>query len=144
MKEIARYPGCFVCGDQNDIGLQAKFFWDGEKAHCRVQAGKQFAGYRHIYHGGLLSTLLDEVMIKALLAQDIVSVTAEMTVKFKHPVKIGDTVSFEGHCVSSRGRVYLTEGRALNQDGEIVATATGKYIVPASSLAKTLTESLDT
>ena len=75
MKEVAKYPHCFVCGDQNVHGLKAKFFFDGEKAFTEVTADGSFEGYRGIYHGGIIATLLDEVMIKAILAQPVTAVT---------------------------------------------------------------------
>ena len=70
MEEIAKYSHCFVCGPENQIGLKARFFFDGHKAHTTVTADERFVGYHGIYHGGLLATLLDEVMIKAILAED--------------------------------------------------------------------------
>lgn len=143
MKEIAKYSGCFVCGEQNDIGLKAKFLWDGEKAVCEVSADAQFEGYKNIFHGGIVSTLLDEIMIKALLAEDIFVVTAEMTVRFKKPVFTGDKLRFEGWKTGQRGPLFMTEGRAVNQDGETVAEATGKYVKPKTELSERLLDSLD-
>ncbi|MDD4052016.1 MAG: PaaI family thioesterase, partial [candidate division Zixibacteria bacterium] len=96
MKEIMRYPGCFVCGDKNEIGLRARFFWDGDDAVCDIAAQELYAGYKDIFHGGVLSALLDEIMVKALLAQGIPSVTAEMTVRYRQPVFCGDRLHLEG------------------------------------------------
>ena len=143
MKEIAKYSGCFVCGQQNEIGLKARFYWDGEKAVCDILADELYAGYKNIFHGGIISTLLDEIMIKALLAEDIFVVTAEMTVRFKLPVFSGDKIHFEGRKKDQKGVIYLTEGRAVNQNGDLVAEATGKYIKPKSELADKLRTSVE-
>jgi acyl-coenzyme A thioesterase PaaI-like protein len=142
MKEIMRYPGCFVCGDKNEIGLQAQFFWDGDKAVCDIAALELYAGYKDIFHGGVLSALLDEIMVKALLAQDIPSVTAEMTVRYRQPVFCGDRLHLEGRQTGHKGVVFFTEGTAVNQNGEVVATATGKYVRPKQELGEKLLESL--
>ncbi len=128
MKEVIKYANCFICGDQNHHGVQAKFFFDGEKASTEVEATSAFEGYRGIYHGGVLSSLLDEVMIKAILAQDIYAVTAELTIRFVNPVRVGDRVKLSGWVTESKGRLYLTEGKAEGFDGKIYATATAKYI----------------
>ena len=142
MKEIMRYPGCFVCGDKNEIGLRARFFWDGDKAVCDIAAQELYAGYKDIFHGGILSALLDEIMVKALLAQGIPSVTAEMTVRFRLPVFCGDRLHLEGRSTGHKGTVFFTEGAAVNQKGEVVATATGKYVRPKQELGDKLLESL--
>ncbi|MCB2229391.1 PaaI family thioesterase [bacterium] len=143
MKEIPRYSGCFVCGDQNEHGLQAIFTFDGERALCTVEAREMFEGYRNIYHGGIISTVLDEVMIKAILAREIYAVTAEMTVKFLQPVPIGETLTFTGRVTNSKGRLYLTEGEARGAGGTIYATATGKYVRAKEELKAKLLDSLD-
>ncbi len=143
MNEIAKYKGCFVCGDENNIGLNAKFFFDGEKAHSEITANEKYAGYKNIFHGGIISTMLDEIMIKALLAQDLFVVTAEMTVRFKQPVYSGDVIKFEGYKTAKKGPVYITEGKAINQHGDIVAEATGKYIAPRTELADRLKDSVE-
>jgi uncharacterized protein (TIGR00369 family) len=142
MREIPKYSGCFVCGDQNEIGLKAVFEYDGSVARTKVTARRMFEGYKDIFHGGILSTLLDEVMIKAILAEDILAVTAELTVKFKAPVPIGETLTFTGQITERRRRLFLTEGEAVGRDGTIYATATGKYIEARPELGAQLRTSL--
>ncbi|MBU8934196.1 MAG: PaaI family thioesterase [candidate division Zixibacteria bacterium] len=143
MKEVAKYSHCFVCGDKNPDGLGARFFYDGSQVVTRVKATEQFEGYRGIYHGGLIATLLDEVMIKAVLAIDRFAVTAEMTVRFIQPVRVGDELTFSGRVVKSKGRVFLTEGEVRNDADEIYATATGKYIEAGEGLREDLMKSID-
>lgn len=144
MKEVAKYRKCFVCGDENVAGLKARFYFDGDTATTEVVADESFEGYRGIYHGGIISTLLDEVMIKALLARGIFAVTAELTVKFKRPVRTGDKVLFTGREVSSnRGRIFCTEGKAVDEDGTLYAQAAGKYIAAGPELREEIEQSVD-
>ncbi len=145
MKEIARYSHCFVCGDQNEVGLKAKFHFDESerKAVCSIIADEDYAGYKSIFHGGITATLLDEIMIKSMLAEGQFVVTAEMTVKFKSPVFTGETIRFEGWKTGQHGPLFLAAGKAVNQRGEVVAEAYGKYIRPGSGLADRLRESVE-
>ncbi len=143
MKEVSKYSNCFVCGDCNQHGLQARFYYDGDKAVSEVVAAEAFEGYRGIYHGGIVSTLLDEVMIKAILAEDIYAVTAEMTVRFVAPVKTGDKLTFTGRVTKSKGRMYFTEGKATGEDGQVFASATGKYIEARPELKQVLVQSIE-
>jgi acyl-coenzyme A thioesterase PaaI-like protein len=141
MKEIERYPGCFVCGDKNEHGLQAKFYYDGEKAITRVTARVMFEGYKDIYHGGIQATLLDEVMVKAVMAQNVYAVTAEMTVKYQHPVTIGEELEFTGWVTKSRHGLFYTEGKLTGESGTVYATATAKYIQARDDLKDKLMSS---
>lgn len=134
MKEVVRYKRCFVCGEENACGLKAKFLWDGREVHTTVTASPNHEGYNGIYHGGIVASLLDEVMVKAILATGVLSVTAEMTVRFKKPVKIGETITYTGRIVESKGRLYTTESEAVDSEGEVVATATAKYLEARSDL----------
>jgi uncharacterized protein (TIGR00369 family) len=142
MKEVAKYSHCFVCGDQNDHGLKAKFYFDGEKAHADVIADGAFEGYRGVYHGGIIATLLDEVMIKAILAQHVIAVTVELTVRYLAPVTIGDKLTFTGWITRSKGRLHVTEGQARGNDETIYATAQGKYLEANDNLKDTLQASV--
>jgi len=142
MKEIVKYRHCFVCGDENHHGLQAKFYFDGTRAISRITATEMFEGYRGIYHGGILSAMLDEVMIKAILAEDIYAVTAELTVRFLKPVIVGCELEFTGRVTETKGRMYLTEGEVRDTDGNCYATATAKYIRAKPDLQAKLEESV--
>ncbi|MEA2030239.1 MAG: PaaI family thioesterase [candidate division Zixibacteria bacterium] len=143
MKEIPKYSNCFVCGDKNIHGLAARFYYDGSQAITEVVATEQFEGYRDIYHGGIISTLLDEVMIKAILAEERFALTAEITVRFLKPVRIGDKLTFIGKVVKSKGRVFITEGEVKNSQDEICATAAGKYLEAQAGLRQDLMKSID-
>ncbi len=138
-----KYSGCFVCGDKNETGLKARFYFDGEQAVTEVVASERFEGYRGIYHGGIVSTLLDEVMIKAILARDRYAVTAEITVRFLQPIRTGDKITFTGKVTKSKGRVFLTEGKATGENGQILATATGRYVEPDATLKAALMNSVE-
>ncbi|MDX9857370.1 MAG: PaaI family thioesterase [candidate division Zixibacteria bacterium] len=143
MQDIPKYSGCFVCGDRNQHGLQAVFTFDGTQAISTVVARESFEGYKNIFHGGIISTMLDEVMIKAILAQNIYAVTAEMTVKFLRPVTVGESLTFTGRITHTRGRLLLTEGDVRGPDGALYATATGKYVQADEDLKQRLLASID-
>lgn len=143
MKEILRYSNCFVCGEKNIHGLNAKFYYDGEKAFTEIIASDKFEGYRNIFHGGVIASLLDEVMIKAILANGIYAVTREMTIKYLSPVKIGDKLLFSGKILKSKGRLIITEGEVSDQSGNQYAVSSGKYIKADDSLKQTLLKSIE-
>ena len=142
-REVVRYRGCFVCGQDNVIGLNLNFHFDGEVARTKWLPGRRHEGYKDIIHGGLLAAVLDEVMIKAALAKDIRCVTASMEVKYKTPAEVGDELLFEGRVTEQKGRIILAAGWARNSKGDVIAQATGKYMTAPGDLDKRLATSLE-
>jgi uncharacterized protein (TIGR00369 family) len=127
MKAIPNYPHCFVCGDKNKIGLKVAFFFDEGKAKAQYTPTREFEGYKDILHGGILSALLDEVMIYSIIAQGIITVTVQMEVKFKKPAKIGETLFLEGQITEDKGKILFTKGKIFKQNGTIIAESKGKF-----------------
>jgi len=144
MREVAKYRNCFVCGDDNACGLRAKFYVTNDgSVVSEITAGEMHQGYKDVLHGGIVSAMLDEVMIKAVLAKDIFAVTAEMTVKFKKPVYTGQKIKFVGRIIEEKRRITRTEGTATNEDGVEIASATATYIEAKGDLKEILTDSIE-
>ena len=142
MKMIQRYGNCFVCGDKNDIGLKLDFYEKDGKARAEFTPTKNFEGYKDILHGGILSTLLDEVMIKSILAKEILTVTSQIEVKFKKPAVIGEKLIIEGEITGERSRLILTEGKVFREDGTVVAEAKGKFFRTEGRIKKQLEQGM--
>lgn len=142
MKQMKRYPGCFVCGDKNPTGLNVAFYSDNDRVVAEYTAGRRFEGYENILHGGILSALLDEVMIRAVLDRGIFCLTSEIRVKFKKMVKIGEKLSLEGRLAQDKGRVLVAEGKITNQKNEVVALGEAKFFRAQGELEKSLAGSL--
>lgn len=138
MKPLKRYPQCFVCGDKNPFGLNVTFYLKKDRVVAEYVAEARFQGYKNILHGGILSTLLDEVMIRAPLARGVPSLTSEIRVKFKKLVKVGDRLFLEGWVVEDKGKILVTEGKITNQDHEEVAWGEGKFFKVKKEVEKLL------
>ncbi len=143
MKPLKRYSQCFVCGDRNPCGLNVEFHHKDGKAVGEYIVQDHFQGYKNILHGGILSTLLDEVMIKSILAQDILTLTCEIKVRFKKLVKIGQRLFLEGKSTGDKGKILLAEGKIKDEAGDVVATAEGKFFRAERETEKLLSQSLE-
>ena len=53
---------CFVCGAENPIGLKVKFSIVNEVCIGSFTPQMQHTGYDNLTHGGILFSLLDDVM----------------------------------------------------------------------------------
>jgi uncharacterized protein (TIGR00369 family) len=126
---VPEFSNCFVCGINNPGGLGVKFFDHGDCVKASFTPKKIFAGYRSVVHGGIVSALLDEVMIWAVHASEKrFGVTAELTVRFVKPMLIGKTYTLEGKVLDKRGRLKIATGRISDEHGGLIATAKGKII----------------
>ncbi|UCB52951.1 MAG: PaaI family thioesterase [Candidatus Zixiibacteriota bacterium] len=140
---MKRYPGCFVCGDKNPIGLNVPFYVKDNQVVAEYTAGRHFEGYKDVLHGGILSALLDEVMIRAVLALDIYCVTSEITVKFRKMVKTGAKLSLKGRLVEDKGRILTAKGKITNQNDQVVAEGEATFVRVRGEMEKQLTQELE-
>jgi len=143
VQEIIKYAGCFVCGDKNPEGLRIRFFLDGDDAVAECDAEPRFQGFKGIYHGGLISTLLDEIMAKAVLARRKYAMTVEITVRYKKAVPVGERLVLRGRVIAEKGRLFETEGTISSPSGDVYATASGRYLEASASMRQKLQESLE-
>ncbi len=125
-----RYDNCFVCGAANPIGLKLQFTSDADgTARAELNLRDHFEGYPGVIHGGIVSTLLDEVMAKAVLHSGKIAFTARLQVSFRHPVPANAKLHLEGWIVSSKTRTIVTAARLYDASGDY-AEAEGVFIVP--------------
>ena len=140
---MKRYPQCFVCGDKNPYGLNVAFYEKEDKVVAEYVAGPHFEGYKDILHGGILSALLDEVMIRSVLAREIFSLTSEIKVRFKKMVKTGEKLFLEGRLVEDKGKILLAEGKITNRKNEVVAEGEGKFFKAQGEMERLLADNLE-
>jgi uncharacterized domain 1 len=120
---------CFGCGPANPIGLHLEFFVAEDLSVVSTPTiADIFEGPRGMVHGGIIATLLDEAMSKAVRSRGLTSVTRQMEVEYLRPVPSGSTVRIEGHLVRSEGRKHWTEARILDGKSHTLATAKGLFI----------------
>jgi uncharacterized protein (TIGR00369 family) len=120
---------CFGCGPANPAGLQLEFLLaeDGA-AVCLTTVPDRFDGHPGYLHGGIIATLLDEAMSKAVRACGLTAMTGRIEIDYLRPVPSGAQLRMEGRIVRSEGRKHWTEARILNARGTALAQAKGIFI----------------
>jgi len=128
MKDFYDDQNCFVCGKKNLAGLKIEFCENqqSKEVEASVVFPPHLQGWENTVHGGLLATVLDEIMIKAAAAAGIKCVTAEINVKYKKPAFTKTTYQVHGKMLEARGRIITAESRLCDASGQIYAQATGK------------------
>ena len=132
---------CFACGSLNTHGIQLELHAGDGRCWTELELDRRFEGWEGIAHGGIVSTILDEVMAWALVDNDSWGVTARMQVEFKRPVPIGRRIRGEGRVVEVRRRIVRAEGVLLDAaDGTVLATAEGTFVAAPDDRKQALKE----
>ena len=143
-EEIVSDSRCFVCGMANVGGLKVRFFRKGDcGALATCTPADTFMGYDGLLHGGVAASLLDEIMIKAVLAAGHPVVTGRMSVQYHRPVTLGQKLHLEGTLTGNRGRIYETSGSIYVQADEPLVTAVGTYVELRGTRRRELLEGLE-
>jgi uncharacterized protein (TIGR00369 family) len=110
---------CLFCGQQNPVGFKLTFHArDDGSVYAIFPCERPLQSYPETLHGGVVSALLDSAMTNCLFSKGIVGVTAELTVRFLTPVRVGLPVEVTATVTSVRGPLYylhaeLMQGRTL-------------------------------
>lgn len=131
---------CFGCGKLNHHGLQLSFFAnpDGNGVWAPFTPTPAFEGYGGIVHGGIISTILDEVMAWSLYRQQTWAVTGQLSTRFRQPMLVGEPVRAIGQIVRDRGRVIEMRAEIRREsDDALLADGTATFFrVPESQAAE--------
>lgn len=119
---------CFICGKNNPFGLQLEFSFHDGKIISNFVLQKSHQGYKDIIHGGIISSILDEAMVKAALLQNIPAVTAEITVRFRNPLMINEHALVEAFIEKDKKKIIETCSEIRKTDNTIIAEGYAKLI----------------
>jgi uncharacterized protein (TIGR00369 family) len=117
---------CFVCGWANPDGMQVPITVDEHGARFSYVLSQRYQGWVGIAHGGVIATLLDELMAWSTKPRGYSTVTAEISVRYRKPVPVGVEIFGAGWITAEQGRLIYAASRIVNAAGEVLAEATGK------------------
>jgi uncharacterized protein (TIGR00369 family) len=120
---------CFGCGPANPAGLHLDFFLAEDRSVVSLPlVAPAFDGHVGYLHGGIIATLLDETMSKAVRARGFTAMTRHMEVDYLKPVPSAAPLRIEGRVTRSEGRKHWSEARILNRLGAVLAQSKGLFI----------------
>lgn len=142
LKELPRSGNhnCFGCSPANASGLRMRFFSDEQAVYSRVTVPEHLCGWSNIVHGGVLTTILDEIMSwSAIYLLKRIALTRSINVEFIKPVRVGHEIRAEGRMMQTNGKNdAVTEGILIDASGEVCARASAMFKVFSPAIARRL------
>ena len=141
LQALPGYMNCFVCGKNNPIGLNIAFFKDQDKIKAEFIPESKHQGFKGIVHGGILSSILDEIMGRtAIITRDVMTMTVEINIKYRKKALVGEKIIFAAQMTKDLGRMIEAQAEARSEDGTLLTEAKGKFIVLSKEMQKEVEE----
>lgn len=128
VQDISR--DCFCCGIDNASGLHAHFFnLDDNSVYATFVPSEHLQSYPDRLHGGVVSTLMDELMSRTIQAKvpRLLSVTIKLETKYRAPVPLSKPVHAIAWIEKDRTRVYDARAQVVLEDGTVAIEAFGQF-----------------
>ena len=137
---ISRDAHCFGCSQKNSHGLKMKFYTDETTLYSWLSVPPHLCGWEGIVHGGVLSTMLDEIMgWSAIYTLRKIVMTKSMTIDYLKPVYIEDKLRVEGKVIERvSDREVIIEGKLYKEDNILCAQTRGTFAVFTANAIKRL------
>lgn len=129
---------CFGCSPNNQLGLQMKFYEDGDYVVSNWEPKKHLAGYGNILHGGIQSTILDEIASWVVSVKvKTAGVTATLNVKYKNTVFTDKgELTIRAKLVDQNKKFATIHAELLNSEGNVCSEAEIRYFIFPLEVAK--------
>lgn len=126
--KIETHQNCLLCGTKNpqSLGLTFNKKSDGSVS-ARCMAREEHQGYDGILHGGIIASLLDSAMTHCLFMHNIEAVTAELKVRYLHPIPCGSKINITARQTDEFPPLHRLRAELTLAD-KVVARADAKFI----------------
>lgn len=131
MTKLPNSKHCFVCGLENEDGLKLRFYTEEPgQVISRVIIPEKFQGYPGVVHGGIIATMLDEMLGRVFMQEDPdrFMYTARLTTRYRKPAPIGRPLKVVGTVVKDRGKMAESKAELFGPEGELLAEAEGLLV----------------
>lgn len=134
MKVVKKQPNtanCVICGINNEFGLKAPFYETETKEIVTLFEFKEHhQSYPGRTHGGLVSTMLDELIGRAIWIYDENQwgVTMSLNIKYRKPTPYNTKLKGVARIDSQTSRTFTGSGEIYDMDGNVLAEATAVYM----------------
>ncbi len=129
---------CFGCSPDNKSGLQLEFTEEGDWVVSRWVPKNHFSGYKSMLHGGIQSTLMDEIgswIVQVKL--DTSGVTARLEVRYIKSISVKEKLlTLKARIVKQVRNLAYIEVELHNEKNELCSTGKLVYFLFSKDKAK--------
>ncbi len=127
---LPRY-NCFGCSPDNPFGLHLSFFEDGDDIVSTWHPSAHYQGWIDTIHGGILSTLIDEVCGWVVSRKKQTSgVTASLNVKYRKAVSTNEpSLTIRARITGQRRNLLYIHAEITNSAGEVCTEGDATYFM---------------
>lgn len=121
---------CFGCSPANEHGLRLRFTRTPDGIECALRFDRTFESYPGVVHGGMSTTVCDEIMGNLLVLRTARSVfTTSLRTRYVSPLAIGADYRCVATTDAAAGDTGPFHARAeiLDSDGQAIVFASGSY-----------------
>ncbi|MBN1232538.1 MAG: PaaI family thioesterase [Candidatus Coatesbacteria bacterium] len=138
MKEVENYfldwedYNCFACDPNHTHGLRMKFLYDEETGivSSKIEPRPDLEGYPGLLHGGIQTTILDEVGFWALTSiTNKIAVTVKIMVEFVKPVSGRIPLIAKAKLTRERGKIAYVDAWLEESSGKVLSKAEIVYFI---------------
>lgn len=121
---------CFVCGPKNPIGLNIEFVFKDGQCSGEFTPGENHVGFDGVTHGGIIFSVLDDLMANWLYLQGGRGFTAKSEIRYREPLPVGVKVSLSCELTLKKRKLIQLHSRAIRCDtNNIVAESEGTFMI---------------
>ena len=121
---------CFACGKDNPIGLHIDFVVADGVCTAEFTPNENHLSWEDTVHGGSIYSALDDVTGNIPYAMGLVAHTARCEIRYRRPLRKGQTILLKGWTEKQKGRLMVLRGEArLKSDNELIAECTASFLV---------------
>ncbi len=129
---------CFACAPHNPVGLHMEFFEDGDDIVSQWKPQGNFQGWVDTMHGGILTTLIDEVCGWVVTRKcQTCGFTADLHMRFRRPVAASDPMlTVRAHIVNQVRNLLHMQATITNNAGEVCVEGEVTYFLVSPEKAR--------
>jgi len=129
-RELSDDQYCFACGPLNPIGLRMEVSFQDNKAFSRLSLRREFQGWKDMVHGGVVATILDEIMAHAVIHYIGQAVTTSLQITYRAPLHVEDEIEVVGYVAERKRRLAIARAEISIPGGDkVIATGESKFLL---------------
>ena len=119
---------CFACGADNANGLHLHITGSDGGVKADLYLPQWTQGYEKTVHGGIISTILDEMTVWAAYKRGYKCVTAELCVRWKKAMNTQQDYTAHAWVTNVKHRLVQAASEIRDENHDIVASAEAKLL----------------